>query len=103
MTNNELAYNTRPLQVKLSNNQLYVASKLESKDSLSQGAQLTLSITANDEIDSNVLGQNISVSYKQQNDTRTFLGLVTSIELKSYNIEKSLYFYEVEARDPLSL
>ncbi len=103
MINDELSYNARPLQVKLSNSQIYVVSKFESKNSLSQGSQMTLSVAANDEIDSSILGKNITISYKQESSTRVFVGLATSIELSGYNIEKSLYFYEIEAQDPLSL
>jgi len=103
MANSELLYNTRPLTVKLADNKTYVVTQLECDEQLSQGASLTLAIASNSEIANKSLGKPLNVSFTQSQGERRFVGLVTSIELMSYSEEKSLFFYRIQGRDPLSL
>ncbi|MDE1319860.1 type VI secretion system tip protein VgrG [Vibrio aestuarianus] len=103
MSKSELSYSNRSIVMKLANNR-YVVSSLESSDTISQGSRSFFSVASNREIAASNLGEVIHVSYTNHNNiSQTFLGLVTSIELIGYSVEKSLFYYTIEAQDPLSL
>ncbi|CAK1711636.1 type VI secretion system secreted protein VgrG [Vibrio crassostreae] len=102
MSNSELSYSNRSIVMKLANNK-YVVSNLESSDTISQGSLSLASIASHREIAASNLGEVMHVSYTNNNNTQTFLGLVTSIELIGHSVEKSLFYYMIEAQDPLSL
>ncbi|WP_064609366.1 type VI secretion system Vgr family protein [Photobacterium sp. J15] len=103
MANSKLLYQSRPLTVKLADNKSYVVTQLECKESISHGTHLSLSVASNDEIGDKVLGKVMNVTFEQATETRHFPGLVTSLELIGYSTEKELFFYSIQAADPLSL
>ncbi|EAP94564.1 type VI secretion system Vgr family protein [Vibrio splendidus] len=102
MSNIEFSYSNRSIVMNLANNN-YVVSNLESSDTISQGSLSLASIASHKEIAASNLGEVMHVSYTNNNNTQTFLGLVTSIELIGHSVEKSLFYYMIEAQDPLSL
>ncbi|SON52186.1 type VI secretion system Vgr family protein [Vibrio tapetis] len=103
MPNSEIKNETRPLTAKLSDGKTYIVTHLECEERLSHGVTMSFTIASNKQISSKPLGKPLCIRYKQASETRQFLGLVSSIELMSHSEEKSLYFYQVQAVDPLSL
>lgn len=99
----QLLHESRPLTVKLADNKIYIVTQLECDEVLSQGTSFTLSIASNNEIGDKALGKSVDVIFQQEKETRHFFGLAVSIELVGYSEEKSLFFYRIQASDPLSL
>ena len=99
----KLLHEFRPLTVKLVDNGIYIVTQLECEEVLSQGTSFIFSVVSNNEIGDKVLGKNVDVIFQQEKETRHFFGLAVSIELMGYSEEKSLFFYQIQASDPLSL
>ncbi len=99
----QLLHDFRPLTVRLVDNEIYTVTQLECDEVLSQGTSFTFSVASNTKISDKVLGKSVDVIFKQEKETRHFFGLAVSIELMGYSEEKSLFFYQIQASDPLSL
>ncbi|MGF1907730.1 type VI secretion system Vgr family protein [Aliivibrio salmonicida] len=99
----KLLHEFRPLTVRLVDNGIYIVTQLECEEVLSQGTSFIFSVVSNNEIGDKVLGKSVDVIFQQEKETRHFFGLAVSIELMGYSEEKSLFFYQIQASDPLSL
>lgn len=99
----QLLHESRPLTVKLADNKTYIVTQLECDEVLSKGTHFTLSVASNNEIGDKALGKSVDVTFQQEEEERHFFGLAISIELVGYSEEKSLFFYRIQASDPLSL
>ncbi len=103
MPNNDIKNDTRPLTAKLSDGKTYIVTHLECRERISQGMTMFFTVVSNSQLPGKSLGKPLCIHYKQADETRQFLGLVASIELVSHSEEKSLYFYQIQSVDPLSL
>lgn len=103
MTSSELLSKSRPLTVKLADNKNYVVTHFTGEEAISEGCRFSLSVASSAEIKESNLGKNVSVSLEQSLETRCFSGLCTSVEFTGFSQEKQLYFYQIEAADPMSL
>ncbi|MDW1846385.1 type VI secretion system tip protein TssI/VgrG [Vibrio sp. Vb2110] len=103
MTSSELLDKSRPLTAKLADNKKYVVTHLTGEEAVSEGCRFSLSVASNAVINESNLGKSVSISLEQSFETRTLSGLCISIEFTGFSQEKQLYFYQIEAADPLAL
>ncbi|MCL1078182.1 type VI secretion system tip protein VgrG [Parashewanella spongiae] len=103
MAKSQFSASPRPLTAKIDSKGPYIATKLLCKEAISSTSKLIISIVTESVIDDNVLGKPISIDVKYKDESRQFHGLVLSIEQTEYSQEKELYYFQIEACDPLSL
>lgn len=103
MAVDEYSLNSRPLTVKLNGKGPYITTEMTCKEELSAGCKISLSIVSPDLIDESNLGKPLIVEFTQNDNERFFNGLITSLELLEYSIEKDLYYYRIGSSDALSI
>ncbi|WCE31037.1 type VI secretion system Vgr family protein [Vibrio sp. SCSIO 43137] len=103
MASGEYNSGSRPLTTKLNGKGPYITTDLTCKEQLSAGCKISLSLVAPEPIDESALGKAVSIEFTFQQESRFYNGLVTSIELIEYSIEKDLYYYRIGSSDAFSL
>ncbi|WP_133405434.1 type VI secretion system Vgr family protein [Parashewanella tropica] len=105
MSDIEYDVEARELNVVIDSGDPIIGTTLTCEQVLSSGCTLDISVCSPEAIESTVLGTEVCASY-QQSETefeRDYVGLVRSVFFKGFSEEKSLYYYNIVAVDPLSL
>ncbi|CZF78299.1 Phage-related baseplate assembly protein [Grimontia celer] len=93
----------RPITGKIDGKGPYIVTDLNMDAQLSGFCQLRASIVSEDEISEKSLGKTTLFEVTTPAEELKLSGLLTGISFQSYSEEKELYYYTVEAKDPLSL
>lgn len=103
MAVDEYNSSSRPLTVKLDGKGPYIITDMTCKEALSAGSKLSLSLVSPEPVQDSSLGKPVVIEFNQGENSRSFNGLITSIELIEYSIEKDLYYYRIGSSDALSI
>ncbi len=103
MVTSQFSASPRPLTAKIDGKGPFITTKLLCKEELSSTSKIVVSLVSDSIIGDDVLGKPISLDVKYKDESRQFHGLVLSIEQTEYSQEKGLYYFQIEACDPLSL
>ncbi|MDD1783960.1 type VI secretion system tip protein VgrG [Enterovibrio sp. ZSDZ35] len=93
----------RPITATVDGKGPYIVTSLKMESRLSQACVLRAYIASDEEITEKSLSKTLSCSITSPADSTKLLALVTDVIFESYSDEKELYYYSIEATDPLSL
>ncbi|MEZ9524603.1 type VI secretion system Vgr family protein [Enterovibrio norvegicus] len=93
----------RPITATIDGKGPHIVTTLSMRAEISNHCTLSASLVCEDLIADKSLGKVLKFDIKSPQESTTLLGLITTISLQGFSEEKALYYYTLEAKDPLSL
>ncbi len=93
----------RPITATIDGKGPHIVTTLSMRAEISNHCTLSASLVCEDLIADKSLGKVLKFDITSPQESTTLLGLITTISLQGFSEEKALYYYTLEAKDPLSL
>ena len=93
----------RPITATIDGKGPHIVTTLSMRAEISNHCTLSASLVCEDLIADKSLGKVLKFDITSPQESTTLLGLITTISLQGFSEENALYYYALEAKDPLSL
>lgn len=103
MSKQEYDPQARQINAIFSNKKQAIVTHLICKEAISETYHLSISIAASEEINHDIIAKPITIKYNHPLGEKSYSAFILSLEFTGINQDKSLFYYQIEAFDVITL